>query len=635
MIRHSLGPGLFDSPTPFEPGVRRRRKMITGFALAVVLCISSSLGLAGVATAFAHDDQSQAEVQTPWPGGVWEPGPPQFGTIVDHNVRVPMDDGVTLSANIAYPADLVTGQRAPGQFPVIIRYTPYTDANVPFFVERGYINLNVRSRGTGLSGGTPPSHTVAGNSLTATDGVAILRFARNLAGSNGELGMFGCSGEGNNILTTLKAAPRDSGVKTIIPACKSYGWQYRETFFASGIPTQSVAILTHLPQTPPDIQAFLNSIFSGGSLAFAGDPYWQDTDRTPVPQIVDDGISTLFWTNWTDIQVQGALSMYSALQNQYRNRTEYLPMRPHQPATSRYQIIVGSPTGHGGGLDTGIMLEWFDTWLKHKETTLDKTHTPIHLFEEGTNRWVNAAQYPLTARDYTPYYLDVSGTLGATRPNQAGSEQLNFALPTDPRGSVAYTSAPIEDGATLAGPMSVTAYASTTGTNLTLIGTLYDVAPDGTAAQITTGTAQASRRALDPSRTWYDGDGVVTRPWETQLRDDYVQPGQTNAYTIGLLPRLWSVLPGHSLRVTLTTRSTAATCAAPLGNDACAYTAPELQTLPGVYTVYHGPSMGSTVNLPLLPYRYFATVNGGPTPDSTVTQPLDWGIPGRGENVGE
>ncbi len=35
---------------------------------------------------------------------------------VDANVSVTMDDGVTLVANIGYPADLATGERASGAF---------------------------------------------------------------------------------------------------------------------------------------------------------------------------------------------------------------------------------------------------------------------------------------------------------------------------------------------------------------------------------------------------------------------------------------------------------------------------------------------------------------------------------------
>ena len=53
-----------------------------------------------------------------------------------------MADGVILFANIGYPTDPATGQRAAGQFPVLLTQNPYlgpTQQPDPFFVDRGYI----------------------------------------------------------------------------------------------------------------------------------------------------------------------------------------------------------------------------------------------------------------------------------------------------------------------------------------------------------------------------------------------------------------------------------------------------------------------------------------------------------------
>jgi putative CocE/NonD family hydrolase len=66
---------------------------------------------------------------------------------MEANVRIPMRDGVTLSADIYRPD-------APGQFPAILVRTPYgkaTTQSVPqsrFYAERGYavIQQDVRGR---------------------------------------------------------------------------------------------------------------------------------------------------------------------------------------------------------------------------------------------------------------------------------------------------------------------------------------------------------------------------------------------------------------------------------------------------------------------------------------------------------
>ena len=49
----------------------------------------------------------------------WEPRAAQYGTGIDHNVAVPMSDGVELRADIHYPTVPGTGQPAAGPFPVI------------------------------------------------------------------------------------------------------------------------------------------------------------------------------------------------------------------------------------------------------------------------------------------------------------------------------------------------------------------------------------------------------------------------------------------------------------------------------------------------------------------------------------
>jgi len=93
---------------------------------------------------------SRGTTPTPYPGGVWSPPAPSYGVEAMKNVAVPMDDNVTLTADVYYPADPDTGNRAAGTFPVLLTQTPYTNSTGltaatsssgpgDFFVERGYI----------------------------------------------------------------------------------------------------------------------------------------------------------------------------------------------------------------------------------------------------------------------------------------------------------------------------------------------------------------------------------------------------------------------------------------------------------------------------------------------------------------
>jgi predicted acyl esterase len=539
-----------------------------------------------------------------------------------------MDDGVTLNATIGYPTDLTTGARAAGKFPVLIDQTPYRDSIVPFFVQRGYIFVTVRSRGAGTSGGQFGYVSARDHK----DGVASVLWAANeLDGSNGIVGGYGCSWDGETQMYSAANIGPNSPLKAIIPACA--GWDYiRETFITGGILTANypflrtaAAAVGNQPSAQAFFQALTAEIDSGGDAAYNRE-FWQS--RNPIvhaEKIVANGIPTLLYTGWNDVVIRGALEFYATQQNAYRHQSPVLgPMRKNQPATGRYQIIVG-PWGHGQGLDPTLMLAWYDTWLKGKKTGIEKTRKPMHLYELASNRWVNTDVYPVVP-DYTTYYLSSAAALTPKRPpSTAGSDTIRWTQPDQAGGALSYTTPALENGATLAGPSSVEVYASSSNTNLELIATLFDVAPDGTENRITFGAVLGSQSALDPARNWYDRRGTLIRPYTTQYADEYLSPGQTRLFAIPLHPRLWSVAPGHALRLRFTTQSLTSDCVR-VYITPCALTAPAQATVPGgVYTLQRSPTRPSAVNLPLLRYRCIDTVASGVTPTSgTNTQPLDW-----------
>jgi predicted acyl esterase len=352
-----------------------------------------SLVVTGVlATALVVGGQASAQVgdraPTPWPGGRWEPGPARYGTAVVSNIPVRMDDGVSLTATVAYPTDPATGRRAPGRFPVILQQTPYTDETNPYSVQFGYIFATVRSRGSGTSGGEFGYVSARAH----RDGVRTVAWtAHELAGSNGVVGGYGCSYAGETQLYTAANIGRDSPLKTIIPTCTAQDY-LRETFLVDGILTGNFPFLSRAAASvgdTPSAKSFLaglvKEIEAGGDAAYNRD-FWRSRQPITLAQsIVDKRVPALLWTGWDDVVMRGATEFYSALQNAYRDRPVQAPMARDQRATGRYQIIVG-PWGHGQGLDNTIMLEWYDTWLKHKNTGIDQTRTPMHLYEPRTAR---------------------------------------------------------------------------------------------------------------------------------------------------------------------------------------------------------------------------------------------------------
>ena len=188
---------------------------------ALAVCMVSLLAGTDVSPTSA----SVPAVETPWPGGSWQPDPVRYGMTTVHNVPLKMDDGVTLLANVGYPSDVSSGNRASGTFPVLLTQDPYSAAaQLPnsYYVTRGYINAVVEVRGTGDTygpGGSQVASSFFGPRQTK-DGVALVQWAAHkLSGSNGVVGLDGCSFLGIDQIFTAAAVGPQSPVKEILPAC--------------------------------------------------------------------------------------------------------------------------------------------------------------------------------------------------------------------------------------------------------------------------------------------------------------------------------------------------------------------------------------------------------------------------------
>jgi uncharacterized protein len=550
----------------------------------------------------------------------WKSDGPTYGDATVTDVHIPMSDGVNLVGDVVYPADKDTGNRATGRFPVLLTQNPYvcsvSQANTgdgPFFAQHGYIFASICVRGAGRSGGKFGFM----DRRAQLDGVELVHWAaHHLAGSNGVVGLYGCSYLGLTQIFTAGALGRHSPVKAMAPSCAGTD-MYRESGYSGGVPTESVEYMF------PGIAGLIGAragVFGtkvvvngemGGDTAYDG-TFWRS--RTPgdyAARIVANHIPALLWSGWDDIFTRTSQEMYAAFQNAAAGRPVYGPMKVGQHVSPRYQIVVG-PWGHGEGIDQNLQLEWFDTWLKGADTPMRHTHTPMHLYQLGTKTWINTSAFPMVDR-YTRYYLGNSDALTTSAPSSRATDTLQFAPPQT--SALTYTTPALPKGATLAGPISASILASTTGTNMDVIATLYDVSKDGTATQITQGNLAGSFASLEKSRTWYDENGVDVRPYPRFDADRWLTPGKPVRLDITISPRIYSLPPGHALRVTLTSMQDESKCGALLGVHPCFPSATQLRTFPGTYSVLRGAGQQSTINLPLLPYGFFKPTGGkGPEP---------------------
>src|SRR4051812_2475318 len=569
--------------------------------------------------------------------------PEQYGIEQVKSEQVRMSDGTTLAADVYYP----TGR---GPFPVVLTQTPYGrrsvtttrgyspyggDGYFPYLVKRGYINVIADVRGTGNSGGDFGLFSAR----DARDGVELVRWASRLPRSDGKVGAAGYSYVGLNQIFTAAKIGRGSPLKAIVPSAAGFDL-YRDLAFGGGLPNAVFAagwaglrstMITADPGAAPDRAAgfagldasLYTEIERGGERAFDS-PFWRE--RRPgdrLEQVVRNGIPALMLSGWFDVYQRGVLLNYATLQNAWaRRRDVYGPMAAGQTATPRYQAVIGpwfhNPVGMGEWIQQ-IHLEWFDHWLKGVPTRLTSTATPLHVFELGSRRWLDAGAYPLPQARVRR--LPTGPSRGVDRlvwtpasspcnrhPDQwstgfGGYVSAVAGVPGNPcsrddrttqAGALTYTTPPLRKDVTLAGPVSVGINMSSTTPDSELVATLEDVSPNGASYPLTTGALLGSLRAVQRARSW---PTLPYHPYTAASRRE-LTPGKVTLQQIEVPPVFARLAKGHRLRLTL--------------GSSVTHLAPTAAQLPGlaggVYEIHP-----SYVDLPLA------------DPASLRTSPRDWG----------
>jgi putative CocE/NonD family hydrolase len=566
----------------------------------------------------------------------WKPETARYGVGSVKSVPVTMSDGTVLRADVFYPTDPSTGKEAAGRFPVIVTQTPYSKylsngtslANAlgagysPYLVQRGYIQVTVDIRGTGESGGTFCFFCAR----EAQDGVKLIRWAARLSHSDGRVGTLGPSYLGIVQLREAGLLGKRSPLKAMFPLITGNDI-YRDVAFDGGIvniefgpfivgvygTSAALGPLSGLADDPGGLQSILlalvqhqaslfsfdlnivTNVGSGGDESYDG-PYWHEKDPVyDLQQIARAGIPTYLVGGLWDLFQRGEPLNYAGLQNAVDGRSVWRPMTRRQRVSGRYQLTIG-PWYHvtaGQGVDMNVIqLDWFDRWLKGERTGIDRTKTPIHVYEAGSGRWAQASRYPYDHAVPRTYYLGAGGTLTHLKPtDESGSDPLLFTGVSSPcsrstdqwgagllaialgdlnfcdsndnttqigPGAKTYTTAPFARATTLAGPMAARIYLSSTRPDTQLVATVDDVAPNGSSNPITSGALLGSFRALDRRRTWVAPGGKLLMPYHPYTRASAVPVpvGTVVAEDIEIFPTFARIAAGHRLRLTLSTADT-------------------------------------------------------------------------------
>ncbi len=403
-------------------------------------------------------------------------------------------------------------------------------------------------------------------------------------------------------------------------------------------------LLSHLSDILNYNAKFVLQTYLGGPESY-DDAYW--AIRSPgsvLDKIVANGVPAYLVGGEYDLFQRGEPLNYAGLQNAWSGRPSTAPMLAGQAVTGRYQLLDGPFTHLSAAIGTTmdeLQLEWFDTWLKGADTGMGDTPTPLHYFDLGTDTYANTTTYPLTGAAPTTFYFSGEpsnsalsrndGTLTTSAPSATtGADQVRWLpigssicdrsidqwsmgvldfitnrLPVKPipclgddrlgqtgPTALTYTTTPLAQPRTVAGPISATVYASANTAETEWVVNVEDVAPDGTSKPLTQGALLGSLRAVDASRSWQvDGKTVLPYHPYTKASAVPVPKGAVTRYDVEVFPTYSTIAAGHRIRVTIDTTDF----------PHLAPTPPQLAKLfGGVYEVQRTATAPSSVTIPLI-----------------------------------
>lgn len=295
---------------------------------------------------------------------------------------------------------------------------------------------------------------------------------------------------------------------------------------------------------------------------------WRGDDR---PRRVDQvRVPAMVVAGWYDVLIGADIEYFQALRTQ--GATE--------DARSGTRMLIG-PWSHSnfasviGSVDFGLraggamldlredmstfLVRWFDRWIGNGDVVHDDEPT-VRFLVQGRNRWREADEWPPRQMAPTPWYLHADGVLAPDRPTStAGSDSyvydpadpcptiggglvLPLTIPAGPhdqspivgrRDVLTYTSAPLPQAIELAGPVTATLFASTTGVDTDWVVKLCEVHPDGRVLNLCDGILRVA----------YRNGG--TKP-------ELVEPGSVQRYEVDLWATAALVPAGHRLAVLIT-----------------------------------------------------------------------------------
>lgn len=486
-----------------------------------------------------------------------------------------MRDGARLSADIFLPR---TGE---SRHPTILMRTPYGKADeteqaaplAKYLAARGFAVVVQDIRGTGASDGTfKPYCDVEG-----PDGYDTLDWIVRQGWSSGKIGTVGCSYLGE-VQDMLAAERHPAHTAAFIEGAYTYnnGGMRAFSFVRYGALELAYAVggerdaLETLPladireRAPGPDTSYYRTRWPDAVHAWMTEPpsspYWKDDGglgdaaRFDVPAIhMNEWYSLPFSSiRMFELYRRNAASRRAA-ENQYLILS---PMTHCRTSAATQATTVGERDMGDARIDYfGIMVDWFDHWLKGVENGI--TEMPrVQAFLMGRNIWQAADAWPPPGTESTPLYLSAEGLLGVACmpheqcrdivynpadpvPSLGGPVNAGTVLEAgafDQRGIEArddvlvFTTHPLNTPLQVSGPIEVVLFVSSDCPDTDFTAKLVDVYPDGRAFNLVEGI----------TRMRYRHDVTAPAP---------MRPGEIYRISIDLDSTSNWFGPGHRIRL--------------------------------------------------------------------------------------
>lgn len=568
---------------------------------------------------------------------------------IERDVETTMRDGTVLRANV-YRPDIDE------RLPILLLRTPYNkDVGADFCLRaahRGYMVVVQDTRGRHTSDGE-----FAPFVDDMKDGYDTVQWAASLPGSNGEVAMWG--GSYGGWTQWAAASQRPPALRALAPQM-TFTDLYRDLLYPGGALSLGVALTWCLGAEVAQRMArldlgeaehsalrvsFLEAIDQVTArrrfetLPLLDDPILGREDLAPgyirilrqrhmrdweecalLDQAAKASVPALHMGGWYDLFAASTTHTYATLRQHSATEAgregQRLIMGPwaHGPVTSTVGEIEFGVHSSNICIDADEMvLQWFDHCLKGERFDwLDEP--PVRLFVMGENRWRYEDAWPLARAIETPFYLTSGGNANSLHGDGRLSRQTPDAAPPDryvydpanpvptrggglccwapalPPGAydqrkieerqdvLVYTSEPLEKPLEVTGPIRVVLYAATSAVDTDWTAKLVDVGPCGYARNLC--------------------DGIVRARFRNPEKPALPTPGEAVRYEIALGPTSNLFLPGHAIRVEISS-SNFPRFDRNLNTGQDSATSAEMMI--AEQTIYHDAERPSQIILPVVP----------------------------------